>query len=290
MDELRRLDVGDTWLHAALRGPGDRPPLIVLHGGPGLDHTEFADYLDPLTDTVRLVLLDGRAQGRSERDVPPGTWTLGQMVADVSAAAQALGAPRYAVFGHSFGAFVALQHAVEHPGEAAATVVCCGLGSARWLGGLPERLAAFEPPDLREQVQASWASEADVRTEADFARLMHEQMPWHFADPLDPRIPKYEARVEAAAPRYAPDVLRQFSVAGYGSIEVEDRLDRATGPLLALAGRHDRTCPPEASELIAARVAHGEGHIFEQSGHMPFVEEPEAFLGVVRDFLRRNLS
>lgn len=282
--------MGDTWLHAVLRGPEDLPPLIVLHGGPGLDHTEFADYLDPLTDTVRLVLLDERAQGRSDRDAPAETWTLGQMAADVSAVARALSAPRYAVFGHSFGAFVALQHAVESPGAATTTVVCCGLGSARWLDDLPGRLQAFEPPDLREQVRTSWASEADVQTEADLARLMHEQMLWHFADPRDPRIADYEARVEAAGPRYAPDVLRRFSVAGYGGIEVEDRLGRVTQPLLVLAGRHDRTCPPGASELIASRVPRGEGHVFEESGHMPFVEEPEAFLDVVRNFLRRSLA
>ncbi|WP_216319222.1 alpha/beta fold hydrolase [Deinococcus aestuarii] len=290
MDDFRQLDVGDTRLHAVLRGPETFPPLIVLHGGPGLDHTEFADYLDPLTDTVRLVLLDERAQGRSDREAPAETWTLGQMAADVSAVARALGAPRYAVFGHSYGAFVALQHAVEHPGAAAATVVCCGVGSSRWLDDIPERLQSFEPPELREQVQTSWANEADVRTEADLARLMHEQMPWHFADPRDPRIADYEVRVEAAGPRYAPDVLRQFSVAGYGGIEVEDRLERVTGPLLVLAGRHDRTCPPGASELIATRVPGAGLHIFEGSGHMPFVEEPEAFLGVVRGFLRGSLA
>ncbi len=282
--------MGDTRLHAVLRGPADLPPLIMLHGGPGLDHTEFADYLDPLTDTVRLVLLDERAQGRSDRDAPAETWTLEQMAADVGSVARALGAPRYAVFGHSYGAFVALQHAVEHPGAAAATVVCCGVGSARWLEDIPQRLQSFEPPDLREQVQTSWANEANVRTEADLARLMHEQMPWHFTDPRDSRIAAYEARVEAAGPRYAPDVLRQFSVAGYGGIEVEDRLDRVTQPLLVLAGRHDRTCPPEASELMAARIPQSQLHIFEESGHMPFVEEPEAFLDVVRVFLRRNLG
>lgn len=282
--------MGDTWLHAVLRGPADLPPLIVLHGGPGLDHTEFADYLDPLTDTVRLVLLDERAQGRSDREVPAETWTLGQMAADVSAVARVLGQERYAVFGHSFGAFVALQHAVEHPGAAAATVACCGVGSSRWLEGVPGRLESFGPPELREQVRASWESEANVRTEADLARLMHEQWPWHFADPRDPRIAEYEARLEAAGPRYAPEVLRQFSVAGYGGIEVEGRLDRVGGPLLVLAGRHDRTCPPEAGEVIAARVPGAELHVFERSGHMPFVEEPEAFLGVLRGFLRRKLA
>ena len=151
------LNVGDTRLFADLRGPEHLPPLIVLHGGPGLDHHEFADYLDPLTDTVQLVLLDMRAQGESDRDAPEDSWTLPQMAADVGAVARALGAVKYAVFGHSYGAFVALQQAISEPGAAAASIVSCGVPSSRYLGEIPAKLETFEPLPLREQVRASWA-------------------------------------------------------------------------------------------------------------------------------------
>ncbi|AWN23935.1 hypothetical protein DKM44_12435 [Deinococcus irradiatisoli] len=280
------LPVNGTRLFADVRGEAHLPPLIVLHGGPGLDHHEFADYLDPLTDTVRLVLLDMRAQGESDRDAPEETWTLTQMAADVDGVARELGAARYAVFGHSYGAFVALQQAINQPG-AAASVVSCGVPSSRFLEGIEAKLAGFEPLHLREQVQRSWAGEADVTTEADFARLMAEQMPWHFADPEDPRLPEY---IRRSTGRYAPDVLRAFSVAGYGGIEAEAELGRVTSPMLVLAGRHDRTCPPEASQVTAAGVPGAQLHIFEQSGHMPFVEQPEEFLDVVRGFLRSALG
>src|SRR5437899_3729282 len=102
----RLVDIGDTRLHVVERGAGY--PVILLHGGPGLDHHEFADYLDPLTDEHRLLLVDQRAQGRSA-PADPATWTLGQMAADVVSLARALELPSYAVLGHSFGAFVALQ-------------------------------------------------------------------------------------------------------------------------------------------------------------------------------------
>ena len=281
------LNVGDTRLFADVRGPEHLPPLIVLHGGPGLDHHEFADYLDPLQDTVRLVLLDMRAQGESDRDAPEETWTLEQMAADVGAVARALGADRYAVFGHSYGAFVALQQAISEPGAAAASVVCCGVPSSRYLDDVPAKLETFEPLELREQVRASWASEASVTTEADFARIMIEQLPWHFGNPEDPRIPDYARR---SAGRYAPDVLRKFSAAGYGGIEAEASLGQVTAPMLVLAGRHDRTCPPEASQATAAGVPGAQLHIFEQSGHMPFVEQPDEFLKVVREFLKAALK
>ncbi len=283
----RSVAAAGTHLFVDERGPAHLPPLFVLHGGPGLDHHEFADYLDPLTDTVRLLLVDQRAQGRSDPHAPQDTWTLDQMAADVGALAAALNEPRYAVLGHSYGAFVALQQAVRFPGAAAATIASCGVPSSRWMEGVPARLEAFEPPELREQVRRSWAREAQVSSEADFAALMAEQWPWHFADPQDPRIPEYERR--SAGGRLSPEVLRHFAQEAYGGIEVEDQLGGVPQPLLALAGRHDRTCPPEAAELTAQRAPKGELHIFERSGHMPFVEEPEAYLTVVRDFLRRAL-
>ena len=67
------VDVGDTRLHVEERGGGD-PALIVLHGGPGLDHTMFGRWLDPLGERVRLLLVDERRHGRSDR-APPETWT-----------------------------------------------------------------------------------------------------------------------------------------------------------------------------------------------------------------------
>src|ERR671938_875200 len=102
------IDIGDTKLNVEERGAGALP-LIVLHGGPGLDHTMFGSWLDPLGDEVRLLLVDERAQGRSD-PAPPETWTLAQHARDVEALAGALGLERYAVLGHSFGAFIALQH------------------------------------------------------------------------------------------------------------------------------------------------------------------------------------
>src|SRR5437763_504705 len=97
IDGGRLVDIGDTRLHVVERGQG--PAVLVLHGGPGLDHRMFGDYLDPLARDHRLVLVDQRAQGRSERS-DPATWTLRQMAADVPALAAALGLAEYAVLGH----------------------------------------------------------------------------------------------------------------------------------------------------------------------------------------------
>jgi proline iminopeptidase len=280
--ELVRID--DTSLFVVERGAGY--PVIVLHGGPGLDHHEFADYLDPLTDEFRLLLVDQRANGRSERPPEP-TWTLERMAQDVIMLARALRLERYAVLGHSYGAFVALQNAVDYPGMAAQTIVSGGVPSMRHLEVVEEHLNAFEPIELREQVVASWAREPSVRTQEEFAQLMADQFPFHFADPLDLRIADYLERTKDTV--YSPDVLRLFSANGYGGIEVEDRLADITQPVLVTTGRHDRTCTVEAAQAIAAGTLNAQLEIFEESGHMTFVEEPERYVAVVRSFLTRTM-
>lgn len=280
--ELVRID--DTSLFVVERGAG--PPVIVLHGGPGLDHHEFADYLDRLTDEFRLLLVDQRANGRSERP-PEATWTLERMAQDVVMLARALGLDRYAVLGHSYGSFVALQSAVDYPGMAAATIVSGGVPSVRYLEAVEENLAAFEPVSLREQVASSWAREPSVQTQAELAELMGDQLPFHFADPLDPRIADYLERTKDTV--YSPEVLRIFSSSGYGGIEVEDRLGEIATPVLVTAGRHDRTCTVEAAEAMARAIPGAELVIFEESGHMMFVEEPELYVAVVRSFLTRAI-
>jgi proline iminopeptidase len=276
----RHVDIGDTRLYVVERGRGY--PLLLLHGGPGDDHHEFGDYLDALGDSYRLILVDQRSQGRSDQ-APAATWTLQQMAADVSALARALGFERYAVLGHSYGAFVALQHAVDFPGHAAQTIVSSGIPSSRFLAQVEQNLQTFEPVELRQQVADSWARESSAETQADFAAIMRDQMPFHFADPRDPRIAEYHTRTAGAV--YAPQVLKHFAQQAYGAIEVEDRLSDVVQPVLVLAGRHDRTCSVAAAEAIAAGIPNAQLVVFEYSGHFTFVEEQERYLTAVCSFL-----
>ena len=148
-DPGRLVRIDDTSLWVAERGPQDGLPLLILHGGPGLDHHEFADYLDPLSDRgIRMVLVDQRAQGRSE-PCDPTTWTLERHAQDVIMLARAMRLQRYAVLGHSYGAFVALQNAVDYPGMTAATIISCGRGRHAMDG--PCRT---EPAGVRARVAA----------------------------------------------------------------------------------------------------------------------------------------
>jgi proline iminopeptidase len=89
---------------------------------------------------------------------------------------------------------------------------------------------------------------------------------------------------------FAPDVLRAAAQEDYGAIAVEDRLADVTHPVLVLAGRHDRTCSVPAAEAIATGIPGAELRVFEDSAHMMFIEEREAYVTAVRDFLARRAS
>jgi proline-specific peptidase len=282
----RLVEAGDTRLFVVERGDGPLP-LFVLHGGPGCDHTMFGDHLDALTDGCRLLLVDQRSQGRSD-PAPPETWTLGEMAADVERLAQTLELERYAVLGHSYGAFVALQHAVDFPGRPAASIISAGVPAAEFLEAVQRNLETFEPVELRRQVADSWAREAEARTQEDCRSLLSDQLPFHFRDPLDPRIDAMRAELGDAV--YAPDVLRAAATSDYGTIDVQHRLAAVTHPVLVLSGRHDRTCPVQAGEAIADGVSGSELVIFEDSGHMTFIEEQEKYVGAVADFLARRAA
>src|SRR6516225_8376655 len=223
------VDIGDTRLFVEERGSGY--PVLILHGGPGVvDHRFFGNYLDALCDQYRLILIDARSQGRSE-PAPQATWSFQQFVQDVSAVARAMKLRPYAVLGHSYGAFVALQHAVSFPGDAAQTIISNGVPSMRFLWQHVERsLREFVPESLRDQIAASWEREKTTRTAGDVATLLHEQMPFHFANPRDPRIANFE---KVAAPAsFGPDMLRHFAAQGYGPFDCEARLTRIKQPLL----------------------------------------------------------
>ena len=267
-------------------GAEDGYPLFVLHGGPGLDHTEMSPWLDALGDHFRLLYVDQRGQGRSQR-VDPATLSLSVFAADITRLAEALGLARYAVLGHSFGAFVALAHAIEQ-GGAAQYVISSGTASFGKSGPeIQQNLETFEPLALREQVTQSWALEPHARTQEDVARLMEMQMPFHFATTESDAYRHY-MQVEAEGRAiYSPEVLAYFSANEY-AIEYEDRLSAINKPTLIIAGQYDRTCTPRAARDLHAGIRDSELVILPDAGHMTYVEQPGMYLAAVRDFFTRH--
>lgn len=261
-------------------------PLLVLHGGPGLDHTEMSPWLDPLGDRFRLLYLDQRGQGRSQR-VDPATLSLDRFAADITGLAAALDLRDYAVLGHSYGAFVALTHAIES-GAASHYIISSGTASfTKSAREIEQNLAAFEPVALREHVTQSWAMEPTVKTQADVARLMEMQWPFHFASVESDAYQRFIAAQAATPPIYSPEVLAYFAANEY-AIEFEDRLRDIHKPTLIITGEHDRTCTPRAAREMHAGIAGSELVILPDAGHMTQVEQPQMLFAAIRDFFERH--
>jgi proline iminopeptidase len=258
---------------------GEGPPLIVLHGGPGLDHTMFRPWLDPLADEFRLLYVDERGQGRSER-VDPETLSLERFARDVDELATALALGDFALLGHSFGAIVTTWHAVEL-GTAAAYVISGGGDSSEALmTDVAASLVALGPAGAR--IADSWEREKTVQTEEECAELLHDQAPFHFHRTPPPGI--FEGTV------YSPEVLRYFANAGYGDFDYTRSLTQVDRPTLVLVGEHDRTTTPRAAVVLHEGIRSSELVVVPGAGHMSYVEAAEPYLDAVRGFLRRALA
>src|SRR5438552_7769215 len=147
-------------------------PVVVLHGGPGLNHTMFRPYLDPLGDEFRLLYVDERGQGRSDR-VDPTTLTLDVFARDVDRLAQALRLGSFALLGHSFGAIIATYHATEIDTAAAYVISSGGDASEALDADVQASLDALG--DDGDVIAASWEAEKTVETEEQLKQLLRDQ-------------------------------------------------------------------------------------------------------------------
>src|SRR5262245_49150864 len=118
-----RVLVNGVYLYFDVEGLGSRPSggvmremptIVLLHGGPGVDHSIYKPDFSRLTDVAQIVYLDHRGNGRSDSG-PREAWTLAHWADDVKAFCDALGIVRPVVYGASFGGMVAMVYAIRHP-------------------------------------------------------------------------------------------------------------------------------------------------------------------------------
>jgi proline iminopeptidase len=261
-------------------------PLFILHGGPGLDHTEMFPWCNSLSDRFRLLYIDERGQGRSQR-VDPATLTLSRFAQDITDLAAALNLSEYAILGHSFGSFIALAHAIEQGGASHYVLSGCTASFTKSMTEVQQNLATFEPVELREQVTQSWALEPLAKTQEDVEKLMDMQWPFHFASVTSDAYKRFMAAQADAHPMYAPEVLAYFAQHEY-AIEYEDQLHKVAKPTLVITGERDNTCTPRASREIHAAIPHSELVIVPDAGHSTYIEQPDIYFSAVRAFFARN--
>jgi len=283
---------GHTWYRVTGAGQTGKPPVVVLHGGPGATH----DYLDRFA----LLAADGRAVvhydqfgcGRSTHrpDWPAHSWTVALFLEELQALLAHLGmSGAYHLLGQSWGGMLAAEHAVLRPAGLHALIIANSPASMLTWVAEANRLRAALPPE----VEATLLRHEQAGTTADPAYA--EAVMVFYARHLC-RISPFPADVQASMTALEANPTVYMAMNGpsefhvVGSLKnwtIEDRLPQITAPTLVLSGRHD-----EATDACvrpyAERIAGAERIVFEQSSHMPHVEETEATMAAVSAFLARH--
>jgi proline iminopeptidase len=286
-----RAKVRDTELFFDVEGAGlvpdgprmrAKPAALVIHGGPGGDHSGFKPGMGPLAEQMQLVYFDHRGQGRSARG-DPARYTLDENVEDMEALRRHLGLGPVVSIGTSYGGMVAMAHAARYP-DAVRTLVL--VVTAAHGGFVPLAEAVVErsgTPDQKRACAKLWAGA--FSTEAEL-REYYAAMGPLYSRRHDPAV----AEAVRSRATYAPEPLnRAFGPGGFlRSFDLRPELGRITAPTLVLAGRHDWICPPAFSEEIHRLIPGSVLRIFEDSSHSIRADEPEALLAAIRDFVAKE--
>jgi proline iminopeptidase len=262
-----------------VREVGSGPPLLLMHGGPGLDHTTLSAF-EALADRHTLVFYDHRCNGRSSGAVESMTWD--NLVADAEALRQALGFDRWAVLGHSFGGNVALEYVLRHPERVSRLVLLDSCGDARWIRENGPRILA------RRGYRASTVRAARRFFTGQLAPREVGRTAMRFLGAYF-----YHARVlarpEAVRAAFRIRMRHAAHVFGFAHLlpgwTVMDRLHEIDVPTLVMAGRHDFLFPPEHQAILADRLPDARLEIVERAGHNPHDERPDEVMAAVHRFL-----
>ena len=265
---------------------GQGYPLVLMHGGPGLDHTTLLP-LEPLADRFTLVFYDHRCNGRSEgAAVSSMTWE--NLTADADALRQALGFDRWAVLGHSFGGNVALEYALRYPARLSHLILMDTGADAYWSQQHALELLAkrgYSPAEV-EMARRFFTGRLTPEEVLPTALKLVKAYVYHPSVMYDSRVLALGYRVGLAPPMHMRPEAHVF---GFSRLlpgwTVMDRLGEIRVPALVLAGRDDFLFPPEHEAILADRLPNAQLELIERAGHNPQIERPAEVIPIIRRFL-----
>lgn len=290
------VDANGVMIYYATLGRGE--PLLIVHGGPGASHDYFLPYLLPLARHNRLIFIDERGSGRSEKLENPAGYTVENMVEDVEAVRQALGLGKISLLGHSYGGALAQAYALRYQKNLTHLILASTWSSTVALNQLFVRMKEKMPAELRQRINRMEA-EGLFGHGLDYQknRYTNEYLVAAWGEGYFPYL--YQNRPD---PNYDPvaggniswDLYREmwgshgeYVVDGnLKSVEYTERLAGIKVPTLILVGDHDE-CDPSLSEAMHAKLAGSKLVVLPKAGHMTFVDQTKMFVNAVDDFLKK---
>jgi proline-specific peptidase len=267
------VDVDGAKLVPEGTGMRERPTIVIVHGGPGFDHTPFKAHYASLTEIAQVVYYDHRGNGRSDRGSPE-QWTLDQWADDLRTLCDVLGIERPIVFGTSFGGFVALNYAVRHPDHPAKLILTSTAARIHFDRSLAmfERLGGPEVGEMAER----FSTEPTAENLEEFLRVCGP----HYTQ--RPRPPEILARITRR-----PEVSEHFFRGEFLTFDLTRHLGQIQCPVLLLSGELDPAVTIEDAEELAAALPADRLRFerFPGAGHMLAIEEPQAVLQAILEFV-----
>ena len=291
------VDANRVMIYYKMLGRG--APLVIVHGGPGASHDYFLPYLLPLARHNKLIFIDERGSGRSQKLDDPSGYTVENMLEDVETVRQALGLGKISLLGHSYGGALAQAYALKYQANLSHLILGSTWSSSKAMNEVFVRMKQNMSPELRERINKLEA-EGLFGHGRDYEknRYTNDYMIAAWGEGYFPYV--YQNRPD---PNYDPidngkiswDLYREmwgehgeFIIDGnLKSVEYTDRLATIKVPTLILVGDHDE-CDPSLSQAMHEKITGSKIVVFPKAGHMTFVDDTGMFIKTVDEFLHAS--
>ncbi len=256
----------------------ERPALVVLHGGPGFDHSLMRPYFDRFADTHQVVYIDHRGNGRSGGEADG--WRLAQWGDDIKGLCDSLGLVKPTVYGLSFGGMAAMAYATRHPGHPA-RLVLASTAARMDLTATYATMARLGGERARAVAEMFWTAPSAEAA----AEYMAVCMPLY-----NPRPNPDPQQIQRAIMR--TEVMFHFIAGEQRTMDMAGDLAKIACPTLVTAGGLDPITPVACSEAIFAALPAGlaELEVFEAAGHGVHRDEPERAEASLRRFFMKEAA
>ena len=261
-----------------VRGSGSGTPLLIANGGPGMDHSYLhcSDAWDRLAQGRKVIYYDQRGNGRSgaiDDSVPCG---VAEQIADLDALRAHLGLERVDLLGHSWGGYLVMAYAARHPEHIAHLIIADSaapkINDTAFLFRqiYPEVTAREDALQFDVELGDPEAITADLREYFRMIYVSPEVLAAEMARfPTFVFTQKINKKVWQDATRF----------------DLNPELPGFKMPTLVVTGRYDFNVAPSIAWGIHRAIPGSQFAVFEKSGHLPFCEEPDAFVKRVGAFL-----
>ncbi len=274
-----------TQSHGDLGGANGLLPVLMLHGGPGVPH-DYLENMAKLAETGRPVIFyDQLGCGKSDRPDDASLWTIELFKEELDTVRAALGLANIHLLGQSWGGMLAMEYALTQPSGVASLIIASSPASMRIWVEEANRLRAELPAGVQATLLRHEAAGTTQDPEYQTTMLAFYERHVCRVTPMPDQVQRAFAGLGAQVYNTMNGPSEFHVVGTLKEWDIRDRLGEIRIPTLITSGRYDELTPMQG-EIVNQGIPGSRWVIFEESSHMPHVEEETRYLAVLDAFLR----